>query len=250
MFNYPQVALPCRLAVNSSHVYWVNNFNGPDIWRAGLDGTPPPTELISDAAPAGTACSPTLSDSRLYWWSSPQGIVSSDLDGNGRRVEIGSSAAGGVALLGDQIYWASPTDDTISRANLGGAQPEFGFIDKTQANGLAVNAGVPSNRFSFGKLRRNKKKGTATLTVRVSAPGKLTLRAKGAVKQRPGAAGMTVSRKIQAGVKAVKLRIRAKGGKKRKLERTGSAVVPLRVTYSPTGGTPRTKRRPVVLIQR
>lgn len=250
MYNYPQVALPCRLAVNSSHVYWVNNFNGPDIWRAGLDGTPPPTELIGDAAPGGTACSPTLSGSRLFWWSSREGILSSDLDGNAGRVEIGSSAAGGLALLGNLIYWANPLDNTISRANLGGTTPEFGFIGKAKANGLAVDAGVPSNRFSFGKLRRNKKKGTATLNVRVPAPGKLTLRAKGAVKQRPDAAGMTVSRKVLAGVKAVKLRIRAKGGKKRKLERTGSAVVPLRVTYSPTGGTPRTKRRPVVLIQR
>jgi len=57
---------------------------------------------------------------------------------------------------------------------------------------LAAAAGTPSQvqisytPFSFGKLKRNKRKGTATLSVNVPGPGTLVLAGKGLVKKRPG----------------------------------------------------------------
>lgn len=48
----------------------------------------------------------------------------------------------------------------------------------------------PLSQIRFGKLKRNKKKGTATLTVEVPAPGILALSGKGVVKKRlAGTAG-------------------------------------------------------------
>ena len=99
---------------------------------------------------------------------------------------------------------------------------------------------IPTNAFSFGKLKRSKENGTATLTVEVPGPGSLALTGKGLV-----AANSTVS---AAGM--VKLRIRAKGSKKRKLNRTGEAKVRLTIAYTPTGGTPSSKSKSLVLKKR
>jgi hypothetical protein len=110
----------------------------------------------------------------------------------------------------------------------------------------------PSNAFSFGKLKRNKRKGTATLTVIVPGPGTLMLRGKGLVKQRPaGASGAAraVAKAVSAAGK-VKLRIKSKGRKQRKLNRTGKVKVKANVTYTPTGGDPSTKTKRIKLIKR
>ena len=58
-----------------------------------------------------------------------------------------------------------------------------GFGDETQDPDTAT---CKDSKFSFGKLKRNKKRGTAKLTVKVPGPGTLTLLGKGLVRQRPG----------------------------------------------------------------
>jgi hypothetical protein len=96
-------------------------------------------------------------------------------------------------------------------------------------------AALPSNAFRFGKLKRNKQKGTALLTVVVPGPGTLTLTGKGVVKRR---------------TTGNKLLVKAKGKSKRKLGRKGKAKVRLKVTFRPDGGTPNTKAKTVKLIKR
>jgi sugar lactone lactonase YvrE len=107
----------------------------------------------------------------------------------------------------------------------------------------------PSNLFSFGKLKRNKKRGTAKLTVNVPGPGTLTLAGKGVVGQRPahqdGAAARTVSAAGQ-----VKLLIKAKGKAKKKLTKRGKAKVKINVTFTPTGGDPNSKAKTIKLIKK
>jgi hypothetical protein len=111
----------------------------------------------------------------------------------------------------------------------------------------------PSNAFSFGKLTRNTKTGTATLIVSVPGPGKLALSGNGVVKQRPaggdtrGAKGVA---KVVSAAGKVKLKVRSKGKKKRKLNRTGRLKLKAKVTYTPTGGDPNTKAKRIRLIKR
>jgi hypothetical protein len=105
----------------------------------------------------------------------------------------------------------------------------------------------PPNGFSFGKLKRNLKKGTAKLTVEVSAPGALRLKRTGGVRG---------SSKHPAEAGRVRLKIGSRGKAKRKLKRvskhnrTSKVKVKARVSYTPTGGEPSEKSKRVKLKRR
>jgi hypothetical protein len=103
----------------------------------------------------------------------------------------------------------------------------------------------PSNTLAFGRIVRNKKKGTATLTVNVPNPGELTASGNG-VK----AAGAAVISKTVTAPGAAQLLIKAKGKKKRKLNDTGRVKLNVAVRFTPTGGDPRTQSIKVKLKKR
>jgi hypothetical protein len=122
------------------------------------------------------------------------------------------------------------------------------FTSFTSSNGFRPNVSAVfepkvSNAFTFGGLARNKKKGTATLTVHVPNPGELTGSGRGVKVAGAAVSGKTVT----AG--AVKVTIKAKGKKKRKLNKTGKVKVKPKITYTPTGGDPRTQSVGVKLIK-
>ena len=101
--------------------------------------------------------------------------------------------------------------------------------------------GSPSNEFSFGKLTKNKRKGTAKLTVKVPGSGELDL---------------AKTKKLKAdeeGVEAAgteKLLVKPKGKAKKKLNEKGKAKVKAEVTYTPDGGEPNTESKKIKLIKR
>jgi hypothetical protein len=121
-----------------------------------------------------------------------------------------------------------------------------GDFTGVQANRrLDISAAVsPSNSFTLGPITRNEKKGTATLTVKVPNPGKLT--GSGTGVKVAGATGPLISKTVSA-PGAVKLTIRANGKKKRKLNETGKVQVNPRITYTPAGGDPSTQPTKVKL---
>lgn len=110
--------------------------------------------------------------------------------------------------------------------------------DPTVTPATPVIAGTPviSNLFSFGKPRLNWKLGTAVLPVTVPGPGTLVLSEKqgGEQTKRPIAAA------------TVNMLVSAKGRKKELLAR-GKLRVSVRVTFTPTGGTPSSKSKSLVL---
>jgi hypothetical protein len=101
--------------------------------------------------------------------------------------------------------------------------------------------GSPSNEFSFGKLKKNKRKGTAKLTVEVPGPGVLALteteKVKGTDEQADAEGGEKVA-------------IKPKGKAKKKLNKKGRAKVKAEVTYSPEGGASNTDSKKVGLKKR
>jgi hypothetical protein len=109
---------------------------------------------------------------------------------------------------------------------------------------------VPSNAFSFGKLKLNKKKGTATQTVIVPGPGILTLSGSGVMKQRGARAAraLALAKPVSAAGK-VKLLIKAKGLAKSKLDRTGKVKVKVKVTFRPSSGAASSKKKTLKLIK-
>ncbi len=118
-------------------------------------------------------------------------------------------------------------------------------------NVTAVVASKPSNTFSFGKLKRNKKKGTATQAVEVPGPGTLTLSGKGLVRQKRSQTSS--ARRLNKTVTAagtVKLKIKAKSKAKKRLNKTGKAKVKAKITFTPTGGTANSQTKRVKLIKK
>ncbi|HEY6772168.1 MAG TPA: calcium-binding protein [Solirubrobacterales bacterium] len=99
----------------------------------------------------------------------------------------------------------------------------------------------PSNSFRFGGVKRNKKRGTALLTVVVPGAGQLELARTKKVKPqqvRTGAAG------------GVKLAIKPSRKTKRILRERGKAKLSAGVTYTPDGGKPNTQSQRVKLVKR
>ncbi|MGA9634567.1 MAG: hypothetical protein WBQ41_04925 [Solirubrobacterales bacterium] len=92
----------------------------------------------------------------------------------------------------------------------------------------------PANDFTFGAITRNKKKGTAVLTVNVPNAGELSGSGNGA---KVASARAVISKAVGAG--PARLLIKAKGRKKKKLKKKGKVKV--FVTYTPTGGDPSTQ---------
>jgi hypothetical protein len=115
-----------------------------------------------------------------------------------------------------------------------------GRVDKWGEEGERLPP-CPSNDFSLGKLRRNKKKGFVRVEVTVSGPGSLAAtvgkKLKSTVPQ-PAAAG-TVLLKVAAAGKGVKT-----------LNRKGKLKTNLSVTFTPPNGDPNTQSRKVTVVKK
>jgi hypothetical protein len=99
----------------------------------------------------------------------------------------------------------------------------------------------PSNDFSFGKVKKNKRKGTAKLTLEVPGPGELELAKTRKVRGDDESAD-------EAGKE--KLSIKPKGKAKKTLNNKRKAKVKANVTYTPAGGSPNTEDKKIKLVKR
>ena len=100
----------------------------------------------------------------------------------------------------------------------------------------------PTNTLGLGRPKRNVKNGTATLALQVPNPGELTVSGNGL---KAASTGATEAKSVSAG--AVNLKIKAKGKKLATLNRTGKVKLSPSITYTPTGGSPKTQSTKVKL---
>ncbi len=140
-----------------------------------------------------------------------------------------------VTGAGIRNEWQQP-----SLADGGPARPP----SSTNLYEVALNAEITST-FTVDKITRNKKNGTATLTVTVAHAGQLTGAGKGVKVANAATSSETVT-----APGSVHLLIKAKGKKKKKLKSTGKVKVKPKITYTPTGGETVTKPVKVKLIKR
>jgi hypothetical protein len=200
-----------------------SNYASVSSLSAGTDFTypPPGTNGNQSAAPQFVgapgdlhelASSPTV-DAGL---ADPL-IGATDLDGNARSLP---SCLGGAAAPDIGAYELVPTT----------ACPRLP---------IAPPAAKPSNLVGFGKLKRNRRKGTALLAIRVPGPGSLTLSGKGLVRRHasPRAAG------------TVELAVKAKGGAGKKLKARGYLAVSAVVSFTPLGGDAASVTRRLKLLR-
>ncbi len=98
----------------------------------------------------------------------------------------------------------------------------------------------PGNSFTFGKLKLNKKKGTATIQVKV--PGKGTVFLIGSKTVKPAL-------KQSRGKSTVTLAVAAKGKAAKTLKKVGKVKLAVRVRFTPTGGDARVKTKSLTLLK-
>jgi hypothetical protein len=110
-----------------------------------------------------------------------------------------------------------------------------------EAGGLPLPSPPPANDFGFGKVKKNKRKGTAKLTIKVPGAGELDLAKTKTVKTDDESAE-------DAGKE--KLSIKPRGKAKKKLNSKGKAKVKANVTFTPTGGSPNTEDKKIKLVKR
>ena len=243
------------VAVDANHIYWAESSGGSifppgtppvgSIGRANLDGTGVDRAFItfpSESAPDAVE----VDAAHVYWFSGDttypyerETIGRANLDGTG----VDQSFIGGLGFLTGQvdlavdaghIYWAAPTG-LIGRANLDGSGVNESFITSASARGgLAVN-------FSLGKLKKDKKKGTARLTVEVPAPGDVELAETTKVR------GVEVRADVAG---EIELAIAPQGRAKKKLRQKGKAKVSVELTYTPDGGEPEPQTATLKLVKR
>ncbi len=125
--------------------------------------------------------------------------------------------------------------------------PGVPFSAAAGANGADIGAYelqspvvAPSNRFRFGKVKLNKKRGTAT--VAVILPGAGVVRLVGSKKVRK-------SSKTARGAATVKLLVKARGKALQSLKSSGKVKVKAKFTFVPTGGIPASKTKVVRLVK-
>ena len=249
---------PIQVAVDGSHVYWVNSDTATStetIGRANLEGGEVNQSFIA-LSPASVLCGVAVDSSHVYW-----------SDDNGERIGRANLAGGEVdesfihangpcelALDSSLIYWASQGTAAIGRANLDGSGIDESFIPAAAGStpfGVAVDAlpsmpappgsmTLPSNAFSFGKLKLNKKKGTSTLTVLLPGAGKLALSGK----------GVKGTQRSVSKAGPVALPIAPTGKAKGALSKRGTVKLKAVVAFTPTGGTSSTEHKTLRLVKK
>ena len=175
----------------------------------------------------------------IYWCNGGSTTIGrAHINGTGAKQDFikGANLPDLPAVDGSHIYWSNAGDSTLGRANLDGTGVKQAFLNvASNPGGVAVD--VPSNAFTLGKPKLDTKKGTATLTAKVPGPGKLKL------------AGTNVAPESKTAKKAgkVKLKVKAHGAGARKLKQDGKVRLTAKVTYTPTGGTPKTVSKQLTL---
>jgi len=229
------------LAVDAAHIYWTASNN--TIARAGLDGTGIEQNFISMESDGSLYHGIAIDAASIYWTGDNGSIGRANLDGSGADSGFitGASHPQSVAVGGGHLYWTN--DTSIGRANLDGSGITQRLVTgRHPVTAMAADAlgPPPSNEFRFGKTKTNRK-GVGKLTVKVVGPGEVSLARTGRVKgQRKRAA--------QSG--ELKLTIEAEGRAKKRLKKMGRAKVKAKVTYTPDGGTSKTKSKKITLVRR
>jgi hypothetical protein len=137
----------------------------------------------------------------------------------------------------------SSGSDTVTVAIPKTAKPgvyEVTLTAKTAQGGTATQVAkieVTKPKLKIGKVKLNKKNGTAKLSVGVPSAGTLTVSGKNIVKVK----------RTAKGAKTIKVTIKAKGKAKKTLGSTGKAKVKAKIVFKPSNGASVTKTKSITL---
>jgi len=198
-------------AGGNATVVWVRDNGTHSIVQwAGYDADPPDLRDVSIPGLATVADTVRFSASSFDVW--PVGKPSFEFGDGG--VADGDSVTHVYSAPGSYTVRATATDAVGKSA--------------TSSGTILVKA---RNYFTIGKLARNRKKGTATLTVTIPEPGAVVASGKGIRK--------ATVRASKGG--ALKVPLKAAGPGLKRLKGKGKLKAKLRIAYSPVGGDTNAK---------
>lgn len=150
------------------------------------------------------------------------------------------NVAGVVTACGGNVFVAEESASVARVVRFGEAgTPPPPCIPPEPEPIVDPGAKPPSNKFRFAGLRKNRANGFAVLYVRVPGPGKVSLKGRGFRRlSRTARQATTVGLPIKP---KVRLRIF--------LKQHGKGRIRVEVTFTPTGGEPRTREK-VILLRR
>ena len=147
-------ALPYAVAVDATHVYWINwgtrdslrNYNHDGaVLRVPVDGGPVVALASGEEAPRWMA----IDETHVYWTSYvAQGEVLrvAKAGGDPETVSVAQEYPTQIVVAGDYVYWVDQGDygagnDAIVRSSVDGSDSVVWVPDQTEIRGLAVAAG-------------------------------------------------------------------------------------------------------------
>lgn len=124
--NIEPQALPLAVATPGNKIYWSDaGFSQPGdskVMRSNLDGSSIETVVTGQQSISDVGVDPA---GGYIYWSANSGPHRSDLNGGGvTQLHTVASASIHVDVKNGKIYWGSPLQDKIQRANLDGSSPE------------------------------------------------------------------------------------------------------------------------------
>jgi hypothetical protein len=139
---------PGAVAVDSSHIYWVNStdangdLNSGTVMEANLDGTGVTTLVTGQDDPGAVA----VDSSHIYWTTEteypPTGtIMAANLDGTGATTLLTTPNIAGIAVDSSHIYWTNYTDSNFD--------PNNGTINKANLDGTGATTLLTGQNYPF-----------------------------------------------------------------------------------------------------
>jgi DNA-binding beta-propeller fold protein YncE len=231
----------------AGRIYWANEV-GNSISYASLDGSGG-TDLDTGAADLEAPAFPAV-------LKAPSPASAPKASGGPRPGATLSCEAGTwVPDLREAAFYRGPTSTSVQW--LRGGQPlaeatgtsfhavgvgsySCQSIAANQA-GSSTQASAPVAIFRIGKAKLDKRKGTATLPVKVPGTGTVTLSGKSIVRRKRTRSGPSTSTGV------VKLLVKARGKAAKTLSATGKLRVKVTVKFTPKGGNAASQKMLLVL---
>ena len=257
----------CGIAADSNFVYVTHTLNPSDtVGRAPIGGgTAEPSFISGISAECGVAVDPSF----IYWGTdNPNHSV-------GRATIAGSAATNdfipaatttgvpcGVAVNSQYVFWGNEAAATVGRANINGSSPNPALI--AGASSPCLLAAAPANKITVNSIKKNKKKGTASINAKVPGPGQATLNQTNtppdvnAVASGVKQVGLTITQASSfklavkpTGKTAKKLNKQIKKQLKKKRKAKAKKNVTVFIHFVPAGvaGVPHTQEVTLVLVK-
>jgi hypothetical protein len=252
---------PCGVAVDPKFIYWTSataHYVGRALVQTGDKGP-----HLVDGDGSFDFCGLAVNDSHLFWGGFGDRIGRVNVDGSDLNPTFisGLERPCGIALDSTRVYWSENREaGRVGAANLDGTAPNGSIVAGLRRPcGVAVDS-VPvvqslpqsSSRFSFGKVRNNKRRGVVFLPVDFPGGGYLH------VKVTAGFSWALRPDRLMGGVLSgagqrwLKIWPGRKGGNGRRireqLEAHGRTVVGVEVEYAETGHQPTTMGKRLRLL--